>query len=270
MTRIIYTFFLFAVVLTSSISCKKGVQQQKDELYSRHLQRTVKLEIIHTAEPDDKSDFQLLIVNDAKVANSIGLFETTDRLYKDKQIGPLLIVVVDGVNGKQEYGIADNSNKGNKGAKADHYDSFIHNELYPYAKKKAGVRKFKSVAIMGFGAGAVSAMDIAWAHPDKISKAGLFSADFANTTAKADTIAGGDMYEKIKSSRKRPALQFWMYAGASSTDTLTLFHTKAISDLLLSKSFLNAGDVVLQNGSSNHNAAWAEALPEFLKWVSAK
>lgn len=270
MTRIIYASFFVAAILTISISCKKGVQQQKDELYSRHLQRNVKLEIIHTAEPDDKSEFQLLIVNDAKVANSIGLFETTDRLYKDKQIGSLLIVLVDGVNSKQEYGIGEASKKGNKGEKADHYDAFIHNELYPYAKKKAGVRKFKSVAIMGFGAGAVSAMDIAWAHPDKISKAGLFSADFANAVAKEDSIAGGAMYEKIKSSRKRPALQFWMYAGTASADTLTLFHTKAVAELLLSKSFLNAGDVVLQNGPGNDNAAWGEALPEFLKWVSTK
>lgn len=260
---------LATVAVLVGIACKKGVQQQKDELYSRHLQRTVKLDIIHTPMPDDKEDLSLLIINDAKSANIDRIAKVTDSLQKAALLQPLVVVVTDGVNKKDEYGIADNIKTATSGTKADHYADFIHNELYPYAKKKAGVRKFKAVIIAGFETGAVSALDIAWTHPDKISKVGIFSAGPGNK-APADTVAGGAMYEKLKASRKRPALQYWFYAGKNVNDTAIDWHTRAVIKLLQSKSFIHPTDVVIQTGLSNGPADWASAMPAFIQWAAAK
>lgn len=257
------------LVLAINISCKKGVEQQKDELYSRHLQRNVRLEIINTPVPDDKSMLNLLIVNDARTAATAHLFETTDSLQKAGRIQPLVIVVVDGVNKKEEYGIAGTIKKAAAGSKADHYADFIHNELYPYAKKKAGVRKFKSVAIAGFDAGAVSALDIAWAHADKISKVGMFSLRFENKTG-TDTMPGGLITEEVRVSRKRPKLEYWFYAGKNPGDTLVAHNTQALIEVLGSKSFVQPADIVMVMSHANTVADWAAQLPEFLLWSFGK
>ena len=47
-------------------ACKSTIKQQKDELYSRHLQRQVELTIITTAMPDKKEEMNLLLFNDSK------------------------------------------------------------------------------------------------------------------------------------------------------------------------------------------------------------
>lgn len=264
MNRIMY-YILLSFTLVCTISCKKGIEQQNDKLYSRHLQREVKLQVLFTAPPDDRSDFQLLLVNDAKVAKEARLAEIADSLYKAKEIQTLVIVVVDGLNAKHEYGVADYIMQTTNGQKADHYDSFIHNELYPYAKKKAGVRKFKSVAITGFETGAVSALDIAWTHSDKISKVGLFSPAFDKVTGSEISNPGGAMYEKLRNSRKRPSLQYWICGGGH--DSLSNNAMGQVVEVLASKSFVSDTDIVFEKIAANHPGNWAGALPDFLKWV---
>ncbi|MGN6495587.1 MAG: alpha/beta hydrolase [Agriterribacter sp.] len=260
------------------ISCKKGIQQQNDQLYSRHLQRQVKLTIFNTPVPDDKTTINLLLLNDGQEADNIRLATTMDSLYKKDQIEPLVVVAVHAGNRKEEFGVAGAAGTNNAGAKADHYDSFFNNELYPFAKKKAGVRKFKSVTIAGFGASALSALDIAWTHSDKISRVGLFSPAFNRKENKElaaeDSLCTGMMHEKIQSSRKRPNLQFWIYAGKNgktglpNDDADNIFNCSgAFVELLSAKKFISDGDIVYTRGLTNNAAAWQEQLPEFLKWA---
>ncbi|MGN6439657.1 MAG: alpha/beta hydrolase [Agriterribacter sp.] len=263
------------------MSCKKGIQQQNDQLYSRHLQRQVKLTIINTPVPDDKTTINLLILNDGQQADNIQLPEVIDSLYKKDQIEPLVVVAVHAGNRKEEFGIAGEKSSNTAGEKADHYDSFFNNELYPFAKKKAGVRKFKSVTIAGFGVSALSALDIAWTHSDKVSRVGLFSTAFNRKESKEvsaeDSLCTGMMHEKIKSSRKRPNLQFWIYAGKSgktglpNDDADNIFNCSgAVVELLSAKKFISDGDIVYTRGLTNNAAAWQEQLPEFLKWAFGK
>lgn len=271
----------FCFICLSFIACKKGIQEQTDELYSRHLQRQVKLTIIHTPIPDDKAEINLLVLNDGQQSSNINLTSIVDSLYKAKQIQPLVILAIHAGNRKEEYGIADKISNSAGGGKADHYDSFFNNELYPFAKKKAGVRKFKSVTVAGLGAGGLSALDIAWTHPDKISKVGVFSGAFNRTVNKekavSDTICNGMMYEKVKSSRKRPDLQFWIYAGQNGKTGLPnddadniLNSTNCFVELLSAKKFITDGDIVYKKGITNNAAAWQEQLPNFLKWAVGK
>ncbi|MFT3701823.1 MAG: alpha/beta hydrolase-fold protein [Agriterribacter sp.] len=275
-----HTHYIAAILVlffaVGNTSCRHKTKQQNDELYSRHLQRQVKLTVINTPVPDDKSEINLLVFNDGQELEAMHLKDLIDSLYKEKKIEPLVVVGVYAENRKQEYGISDKTNTTSIGAKADSYDSFFNNELYPFAKTSAGVRKFKSVTIAGFGAGALSAMDLAWNHPDKIIKAGLFSGAFSrkDNATTIDTIPEGAMYEKLKSSRKRPKTQFWFYAGANGNTDIAgddagniSAGTNAIVSLLNNKNSTTDGDVTYKKGTTNNKAAWRSVMPEFLEWA---
>ena len=172
------TAFLFITVLIVAFGCKAKIKQQEDEVYSRHLQRQVKLSIISTPMPDDKSELNLLLLNDGQDLAKLHVKEIVDSLYRKKLIKPLIIVGIIAGDSNKEYGVSEMPDYMKRGNKADKYAAFIDNELYAFAKKKAGVRKFKSVVIAGCSLGGLSAFDIAWNHADKIDKVGVFSGSF--------------------------------------------------------------------------------------------
>jgi enterochelin esterase-like enzyme len=206
------------LVLVTAFSCKSKIKQQDDEIYSRHLQRHVKLTIISTPMPDDKNELNLLILNDGQDMGQLRIKEIMDSLYQKKLIEPLLIVGVHAGDRMQEYGVAEHPDFLKRGDKADQYDAFINNELYPFAKKNATVRKFKTVVIAGSSLGGLSAFDIAWNHADKIDKVGVFSGSFwwrdkDDKAADYSDEKNRIIFTKLKASRKKPALKYWFYAG---------------------------------------------------------
>ena len=133
-TKTQYTIIVL-LLLISGLSCKNKIKQQDDELYSRHLQRQVKLTIISTPMPDDKNDLNLLILNDGQEMGQFRIKEIIDSLYKKKLIKPLLIVGVHAGDRMKEYGVEGYPDFLQRGDKAGYYDDFINNELYPYAIK---------------------------------------------------------------------------------------------------------------------------------------
>jgi enterochelin esterase-like enzyme len=262
-------------------SCKK-VKQSDDSLYSRHLQRSVKLHILHTPPPSDRSLFNLLILNDGQDLEKLRVKETMDSLYKEGKILPLVVVGVEAGDRMQEYGVTDKPDYLGRGSRANFYDAFINNELYPYAKKESGVRKFQSVAIAGCSMGGLSAFDIAWNHPDKISKVGVFSGSFWWRDKASEDSSYSDeknriMYSKLKASRKKPGLQYWFYAGAAEEkgdrdkDSIidVIDDTKDIINLLEKKNVVAPEGIVyreLPTGIHNYSS-WSEVFPEFLVWA---
>ena len=116
------------IVLTLIISCKR-VKQSDDNLYSKHLQRNVKLHIVHTPPPSDRSLFNLLILNDGQDMDKLRVKETLDSLYKAGKILPLVIIGVEAGDRMQEYGVTDKPDYLNRGGRATFYDAFINNEL---------------------------------------------------------------------------------------------------------------------------------------------
>jgi predicted alpha/beta superfamily hydrolase len=182
----------------------------------------------------------------------------------------------------QEYGITDKPDYLNRGGRATFYDAFINNELYPYAKKQSGVRKFQSFAIAGCSMGGLSAFDIAWNHPDKINKVGVFSGSFWWRDKASEDSSYSDeknriMYSKLKASRKKPGLQYWFYAGAAEEkgdrdkDSIidVIDDTKDIIYLLKKKNVVAPEGIVyreLPNGIHDYSS-WSEVFPEFLIWA---
>ena len=263
------------------ISCQK-VKVKDDEIYSRHLQRHVKLTVINTPVPDDKSTLNLLILNQGQNMEQLRVKEILDSLYNNHLISPLVIVGVHAGDSLQEYGVAGIADYQKRGARAEYYDAFILDELYPYAKKMSGVRKFNSVAIAGFSLGGLSAFDIAWNHSDKIQKVGVFSGAFWWRDKSLEDSTYSDetnriAYAKIKSSRKKPKLEYWFYAGgaeeSSDRDKDSIIDviddTRDMINLLVIKKLATKGDIVFsENKTGKHDYHyWSAVLPEFLIWA---
>ncbi|NML21000.1 esterase family protein [Pseudoflavitalea sp. G-6-1-2] len=262
-------------------SCGKGVSQQQDELYSRHLQQKILLTVINTPVPDDHAQLNLLIINDGQDAERFRIKAITDSLWKAKAIKPLVIVAVHAGDRMQQYGVAGKPDYEQRGGKADHYDDFINNELYPYIKKKSGVRKFQSFAIAGCSLGGLSAFDIGFTHSDKIDKIGVFSGSFWwRDKDTKDSSYNNDknriIIARLKASRKKPDQQYWFYAGAKEENSDrdkdgiidVIDDTQDVIALLKEKNVPAANIVYKEAPQGQHDwPYWSAELPAFLLWA---
>ncbi|MFC4262019.1 hypothetical protein ACFOWM_03955 [Ferruginibacter yonginensis] len=217
-------YFIFLAFVSMLFSCKSATKKIEDSLYSRHLQRNMPITIISTSVPDNKSDYNLLLFNQTSMLDVVNAQKIIDSLFKKKQIQPLIVVAFEGKSGpiNNEYGLSNMDNNDAKKYKKLH--DFIINELYPFVKKKAGVRKFNTVGILGFKNAAVAAFDVCFNNDEKINKVGMFYPDFTIEAAN-DSIT----LANIGASRKRPTINIWV------TDVATSFTTKQFCEMMQEK-----------------------------------
>ncbi len=269
-------------LLIVCINCTKKIKQQDDEIYSRHLQEHIKLTIISTPIPDTKNEMNLLILNDGQDADKFRIKVIVDSLYRKKLIAPLLVVAVHAGKREEWYGVAGKPDFENRGKRADKYAAFIDNELYPFIKKNAGVRSFKSVVIAGASLGGLSAMDIAWNNADKIDRVGVFSGSFwwrdkDQVDSTYSDATNRILLSSIQQSRKRPHLKYWMYAGLqeekSDRDKDGIIDvvddTRDLLQIIKNKNVSPPNDIVyVESPNGQHDyASWSKALPAFLIWA---
>lgn len=188
------------------MACNSKIKEIKDEIYSRHLQKHIPITIISTPTPKNRNDFNLLLLNDGEKMKQSELKKMLDSLNRKKLIKPFIIVCIGAFDASQEFGVAGFPDSQNKGTLAKKYSDFIVNELLPFTKKKAGVRKFNSVSIAGSGIAGISALDIAWDNWQKFDKVGFLP----NFSKENSTVDFSILAKKISQSRKRPRLQFWL------------------------------------------------------------
>lgn len=274
----------YAWLLIPLLACNRSPKPQQDSLYSRHLKKNVDLTIFHTPLPDDRSELNLLLLNDGQEAGRLRLPQILDSLFRARRINPVVVVAIHAGDRMQEYGVADKPDVEGRGSRAGFYDAFINNELYPYIKKKTGVRKFHTVAIAGFSLGGLSAFDIAWNHADKIDKAGIFSGSFwwrdkAAADSTYDEEVNRIVIAKLKASRKKPKQQYWFYAGAAeeTSDRDQDGIIDVVDDTrdvmgLVQKRIQTPGAVVYKEVSTGRHdwADWQAVMPEFLLWAFGK
>jgi len=85
------------------------------------------------------------------------------------------------------------------------------------------------------------------------------------------------MMNKLKASRKKPALQYWFYAGGKEEDgdrdkdgiIDVVDDTKDLAELIKNKNISMPGDIVFTedaNGKHDHTA-WRKQFPAFLVWA---
>lgn len=266
-------------------ACGHKIKENKDSIYSRHLQKHIDLEILHTPVPKDKSSFNLLLLNDGQDIEQLHIKKIVDSLYRKQQLEPLVIVAINAADRMQEYGVAGYPDYQNHGTAAEKYASFIDDELIPFIKKNSGVRKFHSITIAGWSLGGLSAFDIAWDHADKIDKVGIFSGSFwYRDKDAADSSYSDDkdrlVINKIRSSRKRPHLKYWFYAGDNEEtadrdkDGITdvVDDTKDLVALIQKKNVCPPGDILYTEAKEGKHdyASWSNVFPQFLLWADGK
>ena len=125
-------------------------------------------------------------------------------------------------------------------------------------------------------------MDIAWNHPDKISKVGVFSGSFWWRDKAVEDSTYSDeknriMISKLKASRKKPGLQYWFYVGAAEEkadrdkDSIidVVDDTRDIIHLLESKNVVAPdGLVYTESPAGIHDySSWRLVFPDFLIWA---
>jgi enterochelin esterase-like enzyme len=235
--------------------------------------------------PSDKSDMNLLLLNDGQDMEKLRVEEIVDSLYRKKLIEPVLIVGILPEQREQEYGVADMPDYKNNGSSASKYAAFVDDELYAFVKKKASVRKFKSVAMAGFSLGGLSAFDIAWDHADKIDKVGVFSGSFwwRDKDAAAPDYSDDNnriIINKIRSSRKKPHLQYWFYAGGkeetADRDKDGIIDaeddTRDLVELIKSKNVCSPDDIkYVEDAAGIHDyLSWSHHFADFLLWAFGK
>jgi len=263
-------------------SCHHKIKEAKDSVYSRHLQKHIDLTILSTPVPKDKNSFNLLLLNDGQDIEQFRIKEIIDSLDKKKLLQPLLVVAINPFDRMQEYGVAGYADYNNNGTAAEKYAAFVDDELIPFIKKRSGVRKFNSITIAGCSLGGLSAFDVAWDHADKIDKVGVFSGSFwyRDKDAKDSTYSDDKdrlIINKIRSSRKRPHLKYWFYAGGKEEtadrdkDGIidVIDDTKDLIDLIEKKNVCPPGDInytELADGTHDYNS-WSHVLPQFLMWA---
>ncbi len=266
-------------------SCGSKIKQNKDSVYSRHLQKHIDLTILSTPVPKDKSSFNLLLLNDGQDLEQLRVKKIMDSLNSKKLLQPLVVVAINAFDRMQEYGVAGYPDYQNNGIAAEKYAAFIDDELISFIKKNSGVRKFNSITIAGCSLGGLSAFDVAWDHADKIDKVGVFSGSFwyrDKDSKDADYSDDKDrlIINKIRSSRKRPHLKYWFYAGdqeeTSDRDKDGIIDvvddTKDLVDLIKSKNVCPPDDIVyteFREGKHNYET-WSAVFPQFLLWADGK
>lgn len=263
-------------------SCRPEIKENKDSIYSRHLQKHIDLEILSTPVPKDKRSFNLLLLNDGQDIEQLRVKKIMDSLYRKKLLTPLVVVAINAFDRLQEYGVAGYLDYKKKGSVAEKYSAFVDDELIPFIKKKSGVRKFNSITISGCSLGGLSAFDIAWDHADKIDKVGVFSGSFwYRDKDESDSTYSDDkdrlIINKIRSSRKRPHLKYWFYAGAKEEtadrdkDGIidVIDDTRDLADLIRKKNVCPPGDIqYIESKDGTHDySSWSKIFPMFLLWA---
>ncbi len=273
-------FFIFFLA-----ACGHKIKETKDSVYSRHLQKHIDLTILSTPVPKEKNLFNLLLLNDGQDIEKLRVKQIVDSLYKKKLIQPLVVVAINAFDRMQEYGVTGYPDYQNNGAYAEKYSAFIDDELYPYVKKMTGVRKFNSITIAGCSLGGISAFDVAWDHADRIDKVGAFSGSFWLRDKDASDATYSDdkdriIINKIRSSRKRPHLQYWFYAGGNEEtadrdkDGIidVIDDTKDLIELIKNKNVCPPEDInytEVKEGKHDYES-WSNVFPQFLIWADGK
>lgn len=226
-----------------------------------------------------------MLLNDGQDVKKLKVKDAVDSLFKKKLIQPLIVVAIKTSDRMQEYGVGGNPDYQGNGASAQKYSDFIINELLPFVKKRSGVRKFNTVTIAGSSLGGLSAFDIAWNHADKINKVGVFSGSFWMRDKDASDPTYSDdknriIIDKIRSSRKRPKLKYWFYAGGNEENadrdkdgiSDVIDDTKDLVDLIKKKKVCPPEDIIyteIKEGKHDYDS-WSKVFPQFLIWAVGK
>lgn len=254
-------------------------------IYTKILQRNVEVEILTPPDLDKTRAYPLLLLNDGQDSEAVKVKSTVEKLVAEKVIPEIIVVGITAGDRMQEYGVAFRHDYHGRGKSAKAYSEYVIKELMPYLGYRYPLAAIPAQrAFAGYSLGGLSAMDIAWNHPDQFGKVGVFSGSFWWRKRDAGSFFYSDyrdrlMHLQVRRGRLKPGMKFWFQTGTldensdrnkngvidSIDDTLDL-----ISELTR-KGYRPFHDIqYLEIKDGRHNPeTWASAMPHFLRWAFA-
>lgn len=250
-------------------------------IQSKYLDRKVFLDAYLPKNITNPLEITLMLINDGQDLPVFGLAKMLDELLDEKAITPILAIGIRcNEDRKLEYGTADILDYNNRGSRAKYHRKFIIHELLPYVKKNYVLPQVKEIAFAGFSLGGLSAMDIAWKHPEIFTKVGAFSASFWWRTKDLDTGYAEEtdriMHRLIREGEYAPNLKFFIATGTLD-ETIDRNNNGIIDSIddalgvieeLEKKGYNKLTDIeYLELEGGKHDVpTWGRAMPHFLKW----
>jgi len=248
---------------------------------SAFLDRVVKLDAYLPIMHHPANGMSLLIVNDGQDLPKMPFAPIIDDLLKNDLINPIMVVGIHcNEDRKLEYGTADLLDFMNRGARARYHRKFVIKELLPLIRQRFHPFDFTDISFAGFSLGGLSALDIAWKHPEIFSKVGVFSGSLwwrlrdLNDGYEEET--DRIMHKLVREGTYAPNLKFFFETGTldekmdrnhngiidSIDDTLDLIRELEV------KGYNKETDIhYLELADGKHDVpTWARAFPEFFKW----
>jgi enterochelin esterase-like enzyme len=262
-----------------------------DSLFSVPLQRTVHLEVILPPNyPLSQERLPVLYLNDGQDLGRLRMTEVLNLLYEQQVIQPFVLVAIHAGDRIQEYGTAAQADYMHRGSKAALYTDFVLTELLPYVQERYPVSNQPEESVFaGFSLGGLSALDLVFHHPERFSRAGVFSGSLwwrsKSTEAGYRDETDRIMHDLVRKGNYSRKLKFWFEVGTDdeTSDRNNNGIIDAIDDTLdLIEELTRKGyrydrtggptDIryVEVAGGKHDQDTWSRVMPDFLTWAFGK
>ena len=173
--------------------------------------------------------YPVLYANDGQDMAAVGLQATLARLYREKAIGPVIVVAIRMLDDRASgYGLFDRaaarslvggSRIGPIGTRAQEYSAWVATVLVPYVDAHYRTRKSaRERTMLGWSLGALNAFGLGWQYPDVFGRIGAFSPSFwlaADRTTAAAVQHTRLAQAMVDRGRRRAGLKMWFAAGTA-------------------------------------------------------
>ncbi|MBC8155734.1 MAG: esterase family protein [Bacteroidetes bacterium] len=260
-----------------------------DSLVSVPLKRSVRLDVLlppgypATGKLTPQTGpLPVLYLNDGQDLPRLKLRSIMDSLIQKQEVPPFVIVAIHAGDRIQEYGTATQADYLNRGSKAAAYTDFVLTELLPYVQKHYPVTNDPAQSVFaGFSLGGLSAFDLVWHHPQRFSKAGVFSGSFWWRSKGLDSGYADEtdriMHSLVRAGTYQKSLTFWIQTGTDD-ETDDRDHDGIIDSIddtldiiaeLERKGYRWNRDIryVEVKGGQHNPDTWRRVMPEFLTWA---
>ncbi|HEX6334559.1 MAG TPA: alpha/beta hydrolase-fold protein [Flavisolibacter sp.] len=254
---------------------------EQKAIASAFLRRYVIIDLYLPKNIAEPSELSLLLINDGQDLDEMTFSAMINQLHAANGIRPLLCVGIHaGKDRKNEYGTSATTDFAGRGAKAAAYSRFVLEELLPFIHAQYAVEQFRSRGFCGFSLSGLTALDMAWHHPEIFRVAGVFSGSLWWRSRDVDEDYDDDqhriMHQLVRGGHYTPGLRFYFTTGSldetadrnqngiidSIDDTLGLIAE------LEALGYEDGKDIRYVNFEDGKHdvATWGRAMPGFLLW----